>query len=134
MRQTRSAFRPALTLLVAASILGACRREESSGAGFVAQLPPTPAEHAAGEAHYDTHCAACHGPKATGTTVGPPLVHRVYEPSHHSDASFHLAVRRGVVAHHWRFGNMPPQPLVSDEELTPIIDYVRWLQRQAGIE
>jgi hypothetical protein len=60
-------------------------------------------------------------------------VHAVYRPGHHGDEAFALAVRRGVVAHHWRFGNMPPQPQVSDSQITPIVAYVRWLQRSAGI-
>ena len=100
----------------------------------LADLPPTPAEHSRGETLYDANCAACHGPKGTGTAQGPPLVHVIYEPGHHGDASFHVAVQRGVVAHHWRFGNMPPQPQVGADEVAPIIGYVRWLQRQAGIE
>ena len=100
----------------------------------LAQLPPTPAEHSRGEALYDANCASCHGPKGAGTEQGPPLVHVIYEPGHHSDASFLVAAQRGVVAHHWRFGNMPPQPQVSAEEMPSIIGYVRWLQRQAGIE
>jgi hypothetical protein len=57
----------------------------------------------------------------------------VYVPSHHSDASFYLAVKRGVPAHHWNFGNMPALPHVTEAEVTQIIAYVRWLQRQAGI-
>jgi hypothetical protein len=60
-------------------------------------------------------------------------VHAVYRPSHHGDEAFTLAVRRGVVAHHWRFGDMPPQPQVSDSQVVSIVGYVRWLQRDAGI-
>jgi len=95
---------------------------------------PVPAEHAAGEALFDAHCAACHGERATGTGTGPPLVHRIYEPGHHGDAAFQLAVARGVRAHHWRFGDMAPVPGVSPEQVDRITGFVRWLQRQAGIE
>jgi hypothetical protein len=42
-------------------------------------------------------------------------------------------MQRGVAAHHWRFGDMPPQPQVSAAEREEIIAYVRWLQRDAGI-
>lgn len=101
---------------------------------MVAALPPTPPEHRAGEAAYEATCAACHGRQGAGTTTGPPLAHKVYEPSHHGDAAFRLAVRQGVVAHHWRFGNMPPQPQVSEAEVTQVIGYVRWVQRQVGID
>ncbi len=124
-----------LPKLALALLLLACGSDAPSDESeFLATLPPTPAEHVQGDAHYVAHCSICHGPKATGTELGPPLVHRIYEPGHHGDASFHLAVRQGVAAHHWRFGNMAPLPHVTQPETDAIIGYVRWLQRQAGIE
>jgi hypothetical protein len=95
---------------------------------------PVPAEHRLSEAVYDLHCASCHGEKALGTDLGPPLVHPVYRPAHHSDYAFQLAIRQGVRAHHWRFGDMPPVPGMEEEQGVAIIAYLRWLQRQAGIE
>jgi len=44
-----------------------------------------------------------------------------------------LAMRVGVAQHHWRFGPMPAQPQVRATDTAPIIGYIRWLQRQAGI-
>lgn len=118
-------------LLLAA--LAACTPGESEDAAPPA-LPPTPSELARGESLYVSACASCHGVAGTGTSQGPPLVHIIYEPSHHGDASFQLAVRAGVRAHHWRFGDMPPQPQVAQEEVAEIVRYVRWVQRQRGIE
>ena len=92
-----------------------------------------PAEFTTGEGLFQAHCAVCHGPSAVGTERGPSLLSKVYVPSHHSDTSFYLAVRQGVRAHHWNFGNMPALPHVADAEVTQIIAYVRWLQRQAGV-
>jgi len=86
-----------------------------------------------GKVAFARHCAKCHGANATGTDEGPPLVHRYYVPSHHADFAFVRAVRSGVRQHHWRFGNMPPQPEVSQEEINLIIGYVRELQRANGI-
>ncbi len=86
-----------------------------------------------GEAVFNQKCAVCHGVQAVGSPQGPPLVHRYYEPGHHSDMAFLLAVRRGVRAHHWRFGNMPPVPGLSDTDVRAVIDYVRALQRANGI-
>lgn len=107
-------------------------------AGDTGQLPPPPteipAEFASGAEAYASHCASCHGEHARGTETGPPLVHPYYEPSHHGDAAFRFAVERGVAAHHWRFGDMPAQPQVTEAELGGIVPYVRWLQREAGIE
>ena len=86
-----------------------------------------------GEAVFNQKCAVCHGVQAAGSPQGPPLVHRVYEPGHHSDMAFVLAARRGVRAHHWRFGNMPPVPGLSDADVRAVINYVRALQRANGI-
>jgi mono/diheme cytochrome c family protein len=92
-----------------------------------------PAEFQAGEAKFNAHCSGCHGPQATGTKQGPPLVHKIYEPNHHGDAAFLRAAEFGVKAHHWEFGNMPKIEGVSSADVEHIIRYVRWLQRQAGI-
>lgn len=92
-----------------------------------------PAEFQRGEELYQASCAQCHGEAALGTSQGPPLVHIVYEPNHHADAAFILAAERGVRAHHWSFGDMPPLPEVSRAEVMEIVQYVRWLQREAGV-
>jgi mono/diheme cytochrome c family protein len=86
-----------------------------------------------GEAKFNVHCAGCHGVQGQGTDQGPPLVHKIYEPSHHGDGAFHRAAASGVRAHHWQFGNMPKIPGVTKEDVGHIVQYVRWLQRQAGI-
>lgn len=92
-----------------------------------------PGEHAGAEAWFAASCESCHGYRASGSQLGPPLVHHVYRPSHHADAAFQLAVIRGVRAHHWTFGDMPPVPDVSADEARAITAYLRWLQQQAGI-
>lgn len=86
-----------------------------------------------GESIYNEHCSVCHGEKGVGTDTGPPLVHKIYRPKHHANQSFHRAVKVGVRAHHWRFGNMPKIVGVSKEEIGMIIKYVRGLQKEAGI-
>lgn len=93
--------------------------------------PPAARE---GAALFAANCAMCHGPGALGSDKGPPLVHKTYEPSHHDDESFFRAVRQGVSAHHWSFGDMPAVPGVTEGETEKIIAYVRDLQRLAGIE
>lgn len=80
------------------------------------------------------NCAACHGLGATGSDKGPPLVHKTYKPSHHDDGAFYRAVRQGVPAHHWSFGDMVPISAISDGEAGQITAYIRELQRAAGIE
>jgi len=73
-------------------------------------LPKTLSQNAQnGKRGFEAKCAACHGVNAAGQDgVAPPLVHKIYEPSHHGDESFQRAVSMGVQAHHWRFWNMPP--------------------------
>ena len=93
-----------------------------------------PAEFQNGEKLFNDNCRRCHGTRAAGTNQGPPLVHQTYEPNHHSDGAFQSAVRNGSQAHHWNFGNMPPTAGVSEQQVTEITAYVRFLQRQAGIE
>ncbi len=94
---------------------------------------PLPTDLKEGEAKFDTLCARCHGSRGRGTDNGPPLVHKIYEPSHHADMAFQRAAAQGVRAHHWKFGNMPKIEGATPEDVTQIIGYVRWLQRQAGI-
>ena len=87
----------------------------------------------AGADLFATNCASCHGPHASGTENGPPLIHKIYEPSHHGDASFYRAAANGVRPHHWQFGPMPKIEGVGEDDVTKIIAYVRALQRANGI-
>lgn len=86
-----------------------------------------------GRLAFNQNCATCHGRDAKGGASGPSLIHKIYEPSHHGDGSFHLAVQRGVQQHHWKFGNMPPQPQVDTADVDNIIAFVREAQRAVGI-
>ncbi len=58
----------------------------------------------------------------------------IYEPSHHGDMAFVMAAQRGVQAHHWRFGDMPPQEGLTEGDLKAIVAYVREMQRANGIQ
>lgn len=87
-----------------------------------------------GKKIYEAKCVDCHGANAAGQNgVAPPLVHKIYEPSHHSDASFIMAAERGVRAHHWKFGDMPPVPGLTQADVKMVTTYVRELQRENGI-
>ena len=87
----------------------------------------------AGEELFNANCSACHGVGAVGTDAGPPLVHDIYHPGHHSDVSIRSAVRVGVKQHHWFFGDMPPVAGVSSDDVEKIVCYVRETQRANGI-
>lgn len=112
------------------------------GSGAAAEAPDPdavalPARFSAkaieGRPLFDANCAVCHGSRAAGTDQGPPLIHRIYEPSHHGDYAFQMAVRNGVRAHHWRFGNMPPVPGLTENQVAWITAYVREIQEANGI-
>ena len=98
-------------------------------------LPETLSQNAQiGQLAFEAKCAACHGLNAAGQDgVAPPLVHIIYEPSHHGDEAFQRAAAMGVRGHHWPFGDMPPVEGVTRGDVTMIIAYVRELQRANGI-
>ncbi|WP_374701253.1 c-type cytochrome, partial [Agrobacterium tumefaciens] len=67
----------------------------------------------------------CHGPMQRCQTPRPWPDNTAY---------FQFAVVNGVRAHHWRFGDMPPQQGLSEADVSEITAYVRELQRENGIE
>src|SRR3990167_3081960 len=97
------------------------------------KVPRLSAAATGGRTAFDANCAACHGVNAAGTDKGPPLIHDIYNPGHHADEAFILAAKLGVRSHHWRFGNMPPLPQVTEAELAAIVRYVREVQAANGI-
>ena len=124
-------------LAVAALVVSACGGGDGNGYGTSespvdAPVAVTRSELSeaglAGEKLFIANCSRCHGKKASGTAQGPPLVHQIYEPGHHSDASFVIAVARGVRQHHWQFGNMPAVSRLSIDETHRVICFVRELQ------
>lgn len=100
-----------------------------------AGLIPNPGQ---GKKLFSQHCATCHGADLKGLDKGdkkgPPLLHKIYEPSHHSDVVFQLAAKNGVRAHHWPYGDMAPVPLVTPDDVAHITAYVRVEQRKVGIQ
>lgn len=97
------------------------------------KVPPLSATAQRGQAVFEQDCKICHGMNAGGSVNGPPLVHLIYAPNHHADITFFMAVKLGVQAHHWTFGNMPPIRGVSEDKITQITMFVRELQKANGI-
>lgn len=83
---------------------------------------------------YQESCASCHGSDLRGTDQGPSQFSVVYEPNHHSDASYRAAIVDGVVAHHWGFGDMPPIEGLDDRQIDAVIAYIRSQQDEHGFE
>ena len=113
-------------------LLAACGG--GGGVGATGGDPLAGGDPGRGQELFAQNCAACHGAQGGGTATGPPLVHEVYEPSHHGDAAFLRAVQQGVEPHHWEFGPMPAIPGLDTDDVADIVAHVRQLQREAGIE
>ena len=96
-------------------------------------VPPLFGDALAGQTVFARHCQTCHGVNMSGSDKGPTLIHRVYHPGHHNDASIYIAVRRGSRQHHWRFGNMKPIDGISDAEIAQVIVYIRAVQKANGL-
>ena len=87
-----------------------------------------------GKKIFESNCVECHGKNAVGKKkIGPPLIHKIYESSHHNDSTFYRAVEMGVRDHHWTFGDMPAIEGITRNEVKAVISYIRELQRENNI-
>lgn len=120
----RRSIRVGVLSIVATLAMGACSGDDTSGAESTS----------AGAMLYEQSCASCHGSDLRGTDQGPPHLSQVYAPDHHPDAAFRAAITRGSPAHHWNFGDMPPVPGLSDDDIDLIIAHIRQQQRIHGLE
>lgn len=102
--------------------------------GEAETTPQDPSLVSRGADLYATNCAECHGTDLRGTDRGPSHLSIVYEPSHHSDGAFLVAVLTGSPQHHWEFGPMPPVPGLSEEDVSAIVAFVRQAQVDEGFE
>ncbi len=119
-----------LSVLLVALVISAC-----GGDGTGSTPPAQDSELVAqGEELFRVNCAQCHGFDLRGTNTGPPLLSEVYEPGHHGDGAFLVAVQSGSPQHHWDFGDMPPVPGLSAEDVDAIVAFVRERQRIEGFE
>jgi mono/diheme cytochrome c family protein len=120
--------RGVLALALVLASLGGCGDD-----GTLAATRAPLADHPGAEA-YAAHCASCHGTDLRGTEDGPSHLSWVYEPNHHPDRAFEMAIRLGVRAHHWSFGDMLPVEDIADDEIPLVISYVRAVQDREGFE
>ena len=135
-RNAITRWRTAALAIIAVLAITACgdNSEPSTEASSTGIAPQDPDLVKAGNAVYQANCAECHGADLRGTDKGPSHLSIVYEPNHHGDAAFVLAVQRGTPAHHWPFGDMEPVEGLTDDDISAIIAYVREQQRLHGFE
>jgi mono/diheme cytochrome c family protein len=120
-----------IVLLAGVLLVAACGGGGDPGTGI---QPQDPQLVGAGAGLYALNCAVCHGDDLRGTPTGPSLLSVVYEPGHHGDGAFQLAVLQGSRAHHWQFGDMPPVPGLTVGDVEAIVAFVRERQRIEGFE
>lgn len=124
-------MRTLISALVVALIVAACGADGETAR----TLETVPADVlATGQELYEQSCAECHGVDLRGTDKGPSHLSVVYEPSHHADGAFLVAVLRGAPAHHWNFGPMPPIDGLDADDVAAITAYVRSVQQREGFE
>ena len=87
-----------------------------------------------GAAVYQQYCAECHGVDLRGTDKGPSQLSIIYEPNHHGDYAYRVAIREGTREHHWWFGDMPPVEGITDLEIEKVISFIRAEQERLGFE
>lgn len=123
-------MRRLLVIGMATAALSAC----GSPADEIGVSPPDPGLLEAGALLYAENCAQCHGADLRGTDQGPSFLSEVYEPGHHGDGAFMLAVMNGVAPHHWQYGPMPPIEGLSPEDVDSIVAFVRDRQQTEGFQ
>jgi mono/diheme cytochrome c family protein len=126
----------AIGAVVAVVTLGSNRevRDPMTGATEFDIPPKDPQLVAQGETLYEAYCAACHGSDLRGTAAGPSQLSVIYQPGHHPDEAYALAVLNGVRSHHWDFGDMAPVSGLTTPQVDAIVAYIRQMQRMEGFE
>jgi mono/diheme cytochrome c family protein len=119
-----------LGVVIALVVVGAC-----SGGSSESSLPAQEEEVISrGSELFMANCAQCHGFDLRGTNAGPSLLSQVYEPGHHGDGAFLVAVQSGTPQHHWDFGPMPPVEGLTADDVEAIVAFVRQRQQEEGFE
>jgi mono/diheme cytochrome c family protein len=131
MKRVKPCARTAATAFLLLSLAAAAQAQSMKIPKPSDGLMPNPGR---GKGLYATNCASCHGADLKGSDKGPPMLHKVYESSHHGDVAFQLAAARGVRAHHWQFGDMAPVPAVTPDDVAHITAFIRAEQRKVGIQ
>ena len=122
-------FGPMVILL----LVGEFDSQEQNHADDAFSVPTFSARATMGRSLFAEHCAACHGAYGEGAVEGPPLVHPMYASDQLSTADFQAAIRHGVIAHRWPFGDMPRIKGLDPEAVEEVYAFVREMQRANDI-
>ncbi|MCK5444106.1 MAG: cytochrome c [Rhodospirillaceae bacterium] len=69
-------------------------------------------------------CATCHGIDAIGDTdIGPPLMHPYYRMEIFPSDMVRRAIMLGKAQDKWKYGHMPAQIKLNENEITDVMKY-----------
>ncbi len=122
-----------LVMALGGFLLILSKNSNRQSTGVKVKLPALSALAQTGRTIFQTNCARCHGLNAGGTSWGPPLIHKFYQPSRFADGAFYKAAANGVRSHNWRFGSMPPIRSVNQQDVSKIITFIREVQKANGL-
>ncbi|MDH3256343.1 MAG: cytochrome c [Nitrospinota bacterium] len=89
-----------------------------------------PEEYKAGQEYYHRECAGCHGPDAMGGNRAPNLIQKIYSSAAYSNGKISKVILNGSSS-----GAMPSlKGNLSDKEIKEIIKYIRYSQKDSGLE
>jgi mono/diheme cytochrome c family protein len=98
-------------------------------------VPALDGAAATGQGAFLRVCAPCHGPNGGGLDLlGPPLVSDLYGPAERSDLDIVLAIQLGHAEDMWTFGPMPPAEGLAQEEVGPVVEFLRQMQLANAVE
>ncbi len=122
-----------LVMALGGFLLILSKNSNRQSTGVKVKLPVLTALAQTGRTVFQTNCARCHGLNAGGTSWGPPLIHKFYQPGQFADEAFYKATTNGVSGQKWRFGSMPPIRSVSQQDVNKIVAFIREVQKANGI-
>jgi mono/diheme cytochrome c family protein len=88
-----------------------------------------PEKYKLGQKIFHIVCAGCHGRDALGGNKAPTSLQAKFHPSNFANGKFARVILNGSNS-----GSMPSQKRkVTDQDIREIIQYIRYSQKQAGI-
>ncbi|MCK5547238.1 MAG: cytochrome c [Rhodospirillaceae bacterium] len=118
-----------LSVVIIASIFVLYKTDRRSIKAYI-NIPELNAVELRGREAFNSMCASCHGVDGTGDTdIGPPLMHPYYRKDLLSDEAIIKAIGRGTPEDKWKYGHMPAQIDVSNEQALEIVEFYNALRR-----
>lgn len=117
-----------LGLVIIATVIVLSKTDRRSIKAYI-NIPELSQNQAEGREIFNRVCAKCHGVDGTGDTkIGPPLMHPYNRKEVLNDERFLKVIRQGTPEDKWKYGHMPAQIEVSDDDAKKILDFYNALR------